>query len=494
GFIRLKRSAFSDKPHPRALIPAGPIETSAQRDALLRIGRWVSAHGMDARGPYRAARDLLLRHRPRLGHGAAGALVADGEDPGDAAVRLALALDRSCLAVQGPPGSGKTRTGARIVLELVRSGRRVGVTANSHKAIANLLDELCRSAERAGVALDVVQKASDDGRCGHPMVRPAAGNAEVEAALRAGQVQVLAGTPWLFAREALEGTLDTLVVEEAGQLSLANVVAVGGAARSLVLLGDPRQLAQPSKASHPPGAERSALEHLLGEHETIPPELGVFLATTRRLHPSLARFVSEAFYGGRLVSHASCAAQRIGGAGPLAGAGLRYVPVEHAGNRTVSAEEVTAVRGLLGELVGRPFTDRDGATRPLEIGDVLVVAPYNAQVARLGAALPTGARAGTVDKFQGQQAPVVIYSMAASSGEDVPRGLEFLMSPNRLNVALSRAQALAILVCSPALLQPACRTAEQVRLANALCRLVELAGPAEDMGAAAAQTRRRASA
>jgi uncharacterized protein len=477
GVVRLKRSAYSDKPHPLALIPAGPIETSAQRDALLRIGRWVAAHGIDAPGPYRAVRDLLLRRRPRLRAGGSGPLVADGEDPGAAAVRLARALDHACLAVQGPPGSGKTHTGARLVLELVRAGRRVGVTANSHKAISNLLDLLCAAADRAGVRLEVLQKASEDGRCAHPMVRLATNNAEVEAALRAGAVHVVAGTAWLFGREALEGTLDTLVVEEAGQLSLANVVAMGGAARNVVMLGDPRQLSQPSKASHPPGAERSALEHLLGEHETIPPELGVFLSTTRRLHPHLGRFVSDAFYGGRLLSHPSCAQQVVGGASPLGGAGLRWVPVEHGGNRTASAEEMAAVVHLVRDLVGRSWTDASGDGRKLELADILVVAPYNAQVARLSAALP-GARVGTVDKFQGQQAPVVLYSMAASSAEDVPRGLEFLLSPNRLNVALSRAQGLAVLVCSPALLRPPCRTVEQVRLANALCRLVEMAGEA----------------
>jgi uncharacterized protein len=475
GVVRIKRSAWSDKPHPRALVPAGPLETSAQRDALLRIGRWVAANGIDAQGPYRAVRDLLLRRRPRLRSGGHGPLQAAGEDPADAAVRLATALDHSCLAVQGPPGSGKTRTGARLVLELARAGRRVGITANSHKAITNMLDELCAAAERAGVRLDVLQKAAEDGRSTHPMVRQANTNAEVEASLRAGTVQVLAGTAWLFAREALEGTLDTLVVEEAGQLSLANVAAIGGAARNFVLLGDPRQLSQPSKASHPPGAERSALEHLLGEHETIPPDLGVFLSITRRMHPELGRFVSDVFYGGRLHSHPGCTGQSVGGAPPLAGAGLRFVPVAHTGNRTSSPEEAAEVARLLGALVGREWTDAAGHTRTLELADVLVVAPYNAHVSRLSEALPSGARVGTVDRFQGQQAPVVVYSMAASTADDVPRGLEFLFSPNRFNVALSRAQALAVLVCSPALLQPACRTVEQVRLANALCRFVERA-------------------
>jgi superfamily I DNA and/or RNA helicase len=250
---------------------------------------------------------------------------------------------------------------------------------------------------------------------------------------------------------------------------------MAGAARNLVLLGDPRQLAQPSKAAHPPGAEASALEHLLGGHVTMPPELGLFLPVTRRLPPEVNRFVSEAFYEGRLASDPACSNQKVAGEAPFAGEGVRWVPVEHAGNRTVSLEEVEAVGRIFDGLVGREWTDGKGDCRLLSPADVLVVAPYNAQVARLAAALPPGARVGTVDKFQGQQAPVVIYSLAASSPEDAPRGMEFLYSLNRLNVAVSRAQGLAVLVGSPALLRVHCRTLEQMRLASALCRFVETA-------------------
>jgi uncharacterized protein len=317
--------------------------------------------------------------------------------------------------------------------------------------------------------------APEEGRCLHPMVVGVDDNAEVEQAIASGQADVVAGTAWLFARSALEGAVHTLVVEEAGQFSLANVVAMAGAARNLVLLGDPRQLAQPSKAAHPPGAEASALEHLLGPHATMPEERGLFLPVTRRMHPGVSRFVSEAFYEGRLESDPACARQSIAGAPPLAGHGVRWVSVEHSGNRTVSPEEVEVVKTIFADLMGREWTDRDGRRRPLEADDVLVVAPYNAQVARLDGALPAGARVGTVDKFQGQQAPVVVYSLAASSAEDAPRGMEFLYSLNRLNVAVSRAQGLAVLVGSPGLLRVHCRTVEQMRLANALCRFVEAA-------------------
>jgi uncharacterized protein len=321
----------------------------------------------------------------------------------------------------------------------------------------------------------VIQKAPEDGRCAHPMVRCVDDNGDVEAAVASDAADVVAGTSWLFARSALQSAVHTLVVEEAGQFSLANVVAMAGSARNLVLLGDPRQLAQPSKAAHPPGAEASALEHLLGDHATMPAELGLFLPVTRRLHPEISRFVSEAFYAGRLESDPACASQSLAGPAPLGGAGLRWAGVEHAGNRTASAEEAAAIARIFADLVGRTWTDAKAVPRRLEVADVLVVAPYNAQIARLAAALPAGARVGTVDKFQGQQAPVVIYSMAASSAEDAPRGMEFLYSRNRLNVAVSRAQALAVVVASPALLRAHCRTVEQVRLVSALCRFVEMA-------------------
>jgi predicted RecB family nuclease len=476
GIVNLKRAARSDAPHPRCLIPSGPIPTNEQRDAIARVGNWVLAHGIDAPGPYRAARDLLLRRPPRLrGAPPSAPLVQEDEDASTAACRLVHEMDDSCLAVQGPPGSGKTWTGARLILSLTAAGHRVGVTANSHKAIARLLEEVCAQAEAARRRIRVIQKAPEDGRCAHAMVRPVDDNAEVETCLAGGAVDVVAGTAWLFARPALEGAVHTLVVEEAGQFSLANVIAMAGSARNLVLLGDPRQLAQPSKAAHPPGAEASALEHLLGDHATMPAELGLFLPITRRLHPDVSRFVSEAFYEGRLESDPACASQSLDGAAPLAGAGLRWLAVEHTGNRTASAEEAAAVARIFSELVGRTWTDAKGTSRRLDPTDVLVVAPYNAQIARLAAALPAGARVGTVDKFQGQQAPVVIYSMAASSAEDAPRGMEFLYSRNRLNVAVSRAQSLAVLVASPALLRAHCRTVEQMKLVSALCRFVEMA-------------------
>ncbi|MCU1488786.1 MAG: family RecB-like putative nuclease, partial [Acidimicrobiaceae bacterium] len=312
---------------------------------------------------------------------------------------------------------------------------------------------------------------------GHPWVTRRTTNEQMSADII--PADILAGTAWLFSRPEFDQQLDFLVVDEAGQLSLANVVAVGTSARNLLLVGDPRQLAQPSLGTHPPGADSSALGHVLGDAETIPADRGIFLDTTHRLHPSITRFISEIVYDGRLESEPGCERRAVSGGGPLSGSGLRFVPVEHRGNRTSSLEEVAVVKRCVEQLVGRTWTERGGAPRPLDLDDILVVAPYNAQVNLLRSALPPGVRVGTVDRFQGQEAPVVIISLAASSAEDVPRGMEFLYSLNRLNVAVSRAMGLAVLVCAPALLAAPCNSVEQLRLVNALCRYVELAETVE---------------
>jgi len=298
-------------------------------------------------------------------------------------------------------------------------------------------------------------------------------NAQMAADLTTADV--LAGTGWLFCRPEFDQSLHTMVVDEAGQLSLANVVAVGTAARNLILVGDPNQLAQPSQGTHPPGADVSGLEHVIGEADTMPADLGLFLDHTHRLHPDICRYISEVFYDGRLTSLPGCELQVIGGAGPLRGSGLRFVPVAHEGNRSSSVEEAEAVAALVDELVGRPWTDRAGNEAALTRADILVVAPYNAQVTLLAKVIGPGTPVGTVDRFQGQQAAVVITSLAASRAEDVPRGLDFLYSRHRLNVAVSRARCLSILVASPALLAAECHTVQQMRLVNGLCRFVELA-------------------
>jgi uncharacterized protein len=282
----------------------------------------------------------------------------------------------------------------------------------------------------------------------------------------------------------MEASVDVLFVDEAGQASLATVAAVAGAADSVVLLGDPNQLPQVSQGVHPEGAGASALEHVVGDAKTIPPDRGLFLDRTYRLHPRVNDYVSEAFYEGRLETDPDNARQALGDGSPVGGVGIRHVPLAHVGASNRSRDEAAWIAEAIAGLVGRPWTDRHGVTRPMRVADVLIVAPYNAQVAeiartveqRLGAA----PNVGTVDKFQGREAPVAIYSMTTSSPDDAPRDFDFLYSGNRLNVAVSRARGLAVLLATPALLRVACRTPEQMRLVSALCRLVEVAAAQED--------------
>jgi superfamily I DNA and/or RNA helicase len=275
----------------------------------------------------------------------------------------------------------------------------------------------------------------------------------------------------------MAASVDVLFIDEAGQMSLANVLVVSQAATSSVLLGDPQQLDQPQKGIHPPGAEGSAFDHLLQGHATIGLDQGLFLTETQRLHPDICAFTSELFYDGRLVSCPENQRQRLNAEDPLSGTGLRYVAVTHSGRQSESPEEVEVIFQLINGLLaqGSTWTNRKGETRSLTIENVLVVAPYNAQVVELRKGLPSGARVGTVDKFQGQEAPVVFYSMTTSTPEDAPRGMEFLYSLNRLNVAVSRARCVAVLVASPALFQMECKTPRQIMLANAFCRCLEMA-------------------
>jgi uncharacterized protein len=321
------------------------------------------------------------------------------------------------------------------------------------------------------------------GESGHeePAIQEVSQNEEVLTRLQNGDAQVAAGTAWLWARGEFFESVDVLFVDEAGQMSLANVLSVAQAARSLVLLGDPQQLEQPQKGCHPEGTGVSALEHVLAGQETLPDDRGLFLAETWRLHPAICGFTSEIFYESRLRARPGLDRQALEGSSPWTGAGLWFAPVDHEGNQSSCPEEVEEVAEILESLIGGKvaWIDAEGRKRPLSRDDILIVAPYNAQVAGLKLRLP-GARVGTVDKFQGQEAPVVIYSMTTSSPEEAPRGMEFLYSLNRLNVATSRARCACILVASPRLFEPECRSPRQMQLANAFCRYLELARTVED--------------
>jgi uncharacterized protein len=366
-----------------------------------------------------------------------------------------------------------------MVVRLLAAGRRVGISATSHKVIENFLRKIFEAADRqGGVEVRAVQKPGDDGtRLDDPRLALMTDNGKVRDALASGQCNLGAGTSWLWGRDDFTGIVDVLFVDEAGQISLANVLAMGGSTDSLVLMGDPQQLDQPLQGSHPPGADRSALAHLLGDAVTMPADRGLFLEHTWRMHPALTAFTSPVFYDGRLVSRDHLSQQALHGPRPIGGVGPRLLAAEHAGNDNMSPEEARQVAALATTLVGSSatWTNQEGNDCPVGWDDVLIVAPYNAQVGEIRRHLPPEARVGTVDKFQGQEAPISIYSMTSSSADDAPRGMAFLYSGNRLNVATSRARCVAVVVASPQLLRVRARSVDEMRLANALCHYAERA-------------------
>ncbi len=461
------------------------IGSDGAKRALLRLGEDVLEGGVDGAEDTLAVR-LLLGAGPDAkpyapsgdSNGDAITLRRPDETNVEAARRIVPELGASTLAVQGPPGAGKTHLGAHLIVDLLRNGLRVGVSAHSHKAIGNLLKKVCETAETEGVEVRGRQKSNKKQWCGREEMRHTSSNPPMENARKKGLLNLLAGTRWLWSRVGMADAVDVLVIDEAGQISLANVLAMTRSTTSIVLLGDPQQLQQPTKATHPGGSGTSALDHLLGGAKVMPLDRGLFLERTWRLHPDLCDFTSEQFYDSRLKAQDGTERQRVDGPGALAGTGLRFVPVAHEGNTSDAPEEVEAIELLVDQLLDGSWTwtDTAGATRELSEDQLLVIAPYNAQVARLRAALRDGIRVGTVDKLQGQQATVVLFSTTSSSTEDAPRGMDFLFDAHRLNVATSRGRCVTVVVGSPRLFEADCSSVEQMRLANGFCRMLEMAG------------------
>lgn len=457
---------------PIALTPEAPPPTTSLRQSILD---WVTAAAAGAPDWAAGASADVLARRPSRLHGGGLAQVT-GEDIVSAVVDSALRLEESYLAVQGPPGTGKTYVAARTIARLVAEhGWKVGVVAQSHAVVDNVLAEIV---DNGLVEVGTVSKAqSEDREPLHPDVTvTTTGKWKGEfAAERASRGYVVGGTAWFFSSETAidSGELDLLVIDEAGQYSLANTIAVSRAARNLMLFGDPQQLPQVSQGSHPEPVDTSALGFLSAGHDVLPAEFGYFLGESRRMDAAVSAPVSRLSYDGRLDSHPSTRARQLAGVAP----GLEPVRVRHLGNATSSVEEARAVTGIVRETLGAQWDDGGGSPRPLDQSDVIMVTPYNAQVdmvrATLDAAGLSDVRVGTVDKFQGQQAVVSIMTLAASSAAEVPRGISFLLMKNRLNVAISRAKWKAYLVYSPDLLEHLPSTPQALAEMSAFAGLVE---------------------
>ena len=503
-----ERIRVKDEPHealPVALAPAATVPTVALEQSLQDFARSVDASLPDvlpaseavgvegssgeaiepaAGGVSAAALDILYRRTPRLVTGGSLPTEADfsGEDlPMVRAVHAAVcALDSSYVAVQGPPGSGKTFLGSHVIASLVAAGWRVGVVAQSHAVVENMLAAVV---ERGLFPAERVAKlAGTSQRPDFPWAEWSRATVQQRCAGGAnGEGFVFGGTAWNFSNASLfeQASLDLLVVDEAGQFSLANTLAVARSARNLLLLGDPQQLPQVSSAPHPYPVDISTLSWLSGDAPTVDERFGYFLPVSWRMHPQLCAPVSRLSYGGRLASAPAAALRHLEGRDP----GLQVVPVSHRRCTVRSEVEAAEVVRLAQEFVGARWDAGDGVVRALTGDDIVVVAAYNAQVdtivqhlerAGLRDAQGHGVRVGTVDKFQGQQAPVTVVSLAASNAGASGRGAEFLLSPNRLNVAISRGQWCSVLVCSSMIHRFVPATAQQLAVLGdfiVLCNL-----------------------
>ncbi|MCL0102091.1 TM0106 family RecB-like putative nuclease, partial [Dehalococcoidia bacterium] len=538
GLIRLKIGKVLHETYPLpthfSIGPLEPIPTEIMRDAIYEFADSVIAGD----NGYQCIRDLLTRSIPRLKDKEPGEAivscpnpVADGDLTEDDHLleetkNAVMNLDNSILSIQGPPGTGKTYIASRVIVEMMRNGKRVGIAANSHKAIHVLLEKIEAEAIRQDFDFVGIKKASgndpetyyqgidesrkfifnldtpksvdaivsnegspddtygfnvipleDGGRLSFAdnslIERPRVWSSNRKQTEEENEdapegvektspdepwlqsAQLFAGTAWLFSRPKFREQLDYLVIDEAGQVSLANVVAMGTATKNIVLVGDHMQLAQPLKGIHPDGAGTSGLVFLLGKNRVIPPEQGIFLDTTRRLHPDICDFVSQAFYEGKLKAHPVTKKRALVlSSGSLPSTGIRMVLSEHRGCIQRSIEEGKIVSSYHTELLKQQFqdVDSDGILQSIEAiseKDILVVTPYNAQDVHLRTILHDDSKIGTVDKFQGQEEQVVLISMVTSTSEDIPRNMEFLYSRNRLNVALSRAKCLSVIILNP---------------------------------------------
>ena len=471
---------FADKfPRYGSLIPYEYVSTKPIQEALAEV---AASHLLNSLHEPVAA--LLNRAPP------AAALQNANESATSAAIRVSGSMSGGCFVIQGPPGTGKTYTAARVIIALLAAGKKVGVASNSHKAIVNLLLECGKASRESGRPLQGVKAGGGPDEplfaC-NPGMHYVEKNGDAHCRYSAG---IVGGTAWLFTLPEWEGELDYLFIDEAGQVSLANAVAMARCAKNLVLLGDQMQLEQPVQGSHPGDSGLSVLQFALLDaaasrpnlpvfHAVVPADYGLFLGESRRMHPEVCRFVSESIYEGRLLSDSDCARQKI--VVPLdvnslisRESGIVFSGVEHDGATQRSDEEVERVKAIYHELVGRHYTAKDRTVRPLALEDFLFIAPYNAQVRALQGALPAGARIGSVDKFQGQEAPVCILSLCSSYGEYGSRGLAFILDRNRINVAVSRAQCLSVVVADPRIASSIAGSLDEMRLINLFCKLADL--------------------
>ena len=421
---------------------------------------------------FKCGLDILRKNYPNLKDIKEGdPIINDQNDLVEESIRAVKKMNSTCLLIQGPPGSGKTYTSAKIILSLLKDNKRVGITSNSHKAINNLLYQIEKFALEENFFFKGMKKSSkDEDKLKGEIIE------DISGRMREFPSQYLlhAGTAWLFSDPRWKLKMDYLFVDEAGQVSLANTLAVSTSTKNIILIGDQMQLSQPIQGIHSGNSGKSSLDYLLGDYDTIPLSRGIFLDVTRRLNEKICDYISSSFYESRLKSHPITKDRSVSlELKEIKDEGIFYLPVDHQECTQKSDGEATIVKDYCSKILGKNCTE-DNKKNKINIKDIMIVAPFNMQVNNLKKILnQKEARIGTIDKFQGQESKVVFISMTSSDPDNLPRDKEFFFSRNRLNVAISRAQCVAVILFNPKLLLANCQKINEVRLINNFCKLLK---------------------
>lgn len=439
---------------------------------------------VEGENKYHAIQSILNKEIPRIKGIKQGEKIIKKNDYDNEIPEIISQLDNSYIYIQGPPGTGKTRQAANTILKLLKDGKKVGVTANSHKVIHNLIDRVIYFAKKDNFKFKGLHKHSardeytiyiEKDVNENEYINSVSDSLDFNFLYEKKNAGLFSGTKYHFVHPVNEEKLDFLFIDEAGQFTIADVLSVGRVAKNIVLIGDQNQLGSPVEGVHPGESSKSILNFLLGDLETIPEDRGIFLDTTHRLHPKINEFISNNFYDGKLICHKDNKLRSINLSGHpiIKSEGIFYIQADHEGRSQKSIEETEIVKKLVKQFLGKDLLDSKGKKKKLDINDILVVSPYNAQTNFLSENLDKGAKVGTIDKFQGQEASITIISMTSSDADCLPRDLDFIFDKNRLNVALSRSQLISIVIFNPKLLDTYPTTKEQIILLNNFCKLLK---------------------
>jgi predicted RecB family nuclease len=460
--------------------PDGPAKINLLEDSIFKFADSL----VEGQNKYDAIKSILNKEIPKIKGIKQGEKIIKENDFDNEIPEIISRLDNSYIYIQGPPGTGKTRQAANTILKLLKDGKKIGVTANSHKVIHNLVNRVISFAKKENFKFKGVHKHSvrDEDTIyrekeveENEYVTSVPDSIDFNSLYEKKEAGLFTGTKYHFVHSVNDEKLDYLFIDEAGQFTIADVLSVGRVAKNIVLIGDQNQLGSPVEGVHPGESSKSVLNFLLGDLETIPEDRGIFLDTTYRLHPKINEFISHNFYDGKLICHKDNKLRSIDLSGHTStkSEGIFYIQADHEGRSQKSIEETEIVKKLVKSFLGRELFDSKGKKKKLDINDILVVSPYNAQTNFLTENLDKGAKIGTIDKFQGQEASITIVSMTSSDVDCLPKDLDFIFDKNRLNVALSRSQLISIVIFNPRLLDTYPTTKEQLVLLNNFCKLLK---------------------